>query len=435
MPGAFFPERGVTTHTLRADLRGVSQLIVDATVGTTHFVEHAQAHLMPRIIPSSCARASRALMGIVCGGTRTLTRRIGAVVDAGLSVMPMLDVERTASRRYETWVAALNGVIGDRLDSSGNSLAMRMQVRHKGAVLAPHRDAIASAIAKPTKKVLLLAHGLCRSDVHWNRDGHDHGERLSEALGYTPVYLRYNSGLHISQNGRMAAELLEGLLAEWPTEVEELAIVAHSMGGLVVRSACDIAQSLGYEWTQRLRKMVFLGTPHHGSPLERGGHWLQSAIGSHPFTAAFTKLGELRSAGITDLRRGSLRDEDWQARNRFEHPLHPVRPTPLPQHVDCFAIAGALRIPHRRIVTELLGDGLVPVHSAFGDHEDVAFSLDIPKSRRHVAHGVSHLALLRRREIFEQLAQWLAPRKARRGKSLPKRPIDKRCSSTVTRLT
>jgi hypothetical protein len=395
----------VSTHTLREDLRGVSRLIVDATIGATHIVEDMHRALSP-------LRGSAT--GLVYGTIRGVTRSIGAAVDTGLAALPLLDRVQHSSRNYDAWVAALNGVMGDRLAATGNPLAMQMQLRHNGALLAPHRAAVAAAIPTPKRKVLVLVHGLCRSDTQWHRDGHDHGERLSEALGYTPIYLRYNSGLHISQNGRMAAELLESLLAAWPVAVDEVAMVSHSMGGLVARSACDTAQALEHEWLRRLRKLVFLGTPHHGAPLERGGHWLQSTLGRHPYTSALTKLGELRSAGITDLRRASLRDEDWTARNRFKHPLHPVRPMPLPQDVDCYAIAGALRIPHRRIVTELLGDGLVPVHSAFGDHEQADFSLDIPHSRRLIAHGVSHLQLLARQEVYGQLVKWLAPRRRTR---------------------
>lgn len=410
----FAPGGRVSARTLRDDLRGVSGLVVDATIGVTHFVEHVQRHLMPAIVPAPCARATRFVTGMVCGGIRFAARHIGSAVDAGLGALPLLDKTWTSSRRYESWVAALNGVVGDRLAESGNPLAMSMQLRHHGVALAPDRAVIENIVGQPAKKVLLLVHGLCRSDVHWNRGSHDHGARLAQALGYTPIYLRYNSGLHISQNGRLAADLIEAILNAWPVDVEEFAIVAHSMGGLVARSACDAAQSLGHEWRRHLRKLVFLGTPHHGAPLERGGHWLQSTIGRHAYTAAFTKLGELRSAGITDLRRASLRDEDWQDRNRFEDPLHPVRPMPLPAGVECYALAGALRIPHRRIVTELLGDGLVPVRSAFGDHDEADFALDIPAARRCVAHGVSHMALLQRGEVYSQLHGWLAPSKARR---------------------
>ena len=35
-------------------------------------------------------------------------------------------------------------------------------------------------------------------------------------LGYTPLYVRYNSGRHISENGRDLAEQLERLVAAWP---------------------------------------------------------------------------------------------------------------------------------------------------------------------------------------------------------------------------
>src|SRR5207248_1368031 len=78
------------------------------------------------------------------------------------------------------------------------------------------------------------------SDLGWTRKGHDHGAALARDLGYSTVYLHYNSGLHVSTNGRAFATLLESLVEEWPVPVEEMTIVAHSMGGLVTRSACDV---------------------------------------------------------------------------------------------------------------------------------------------------------------------------------------------------
>jgi len=109
------------------------------------------------------------------------------------------------------------------------------------------------------------------NDRHWHRDGHDHGAALARDLGYTPLYLHYNTGLHISTNGRAFADLLQMLVAEWPAPLEELVIIGHSMGGLVSRSACYYGAFNGHDWLRHLRKLIFLGTPHHGTPMERTG--------------------------------------------------------------------------------------------------------------------------------------------------------------------
>ena len=121
-----------------------------------------------------------------------------------------------------------------------------------------------------------------------------------------PVYLHYNSGRHVSENGREFAALLEQLVAGWPVPVDELVIVGHSMGGLVARSACHHAEAQGQAWLASLTKLVCLGTPHHGAPLERGGRWVDVLLGLSPYVAPFARLGKARSAGITDLRFGNL---------------------------------------------------------------------------------------------------------------------------------
>ncbi|UUZ51461.1 GPI inositol-deacylase [Massilia sp. B-10] len=101
------------------------------------------------------------------------------------------------------------------------------------------------------------------------------------------------------------------MIDNWPVAVDELLIVAHSMGGLVARSACHAAQEEGHSWPGLLRKMAFLGTPHHGAPLERGGNWVHLVTDLSAYSAPFSRLAKIRSAGITDLRHGSVLDEDW----------------------------------------------------------------------------------------------------------------------------
>jgi len=168
----------------------------------------------------------------------------------------------------EAALAALNGVLGDRLAASGNPLATTMRLRH--------------ATTPPVGgRVALLIHGLCMNDLQWRdtETGHDHGDQLA-ALGYTPVYLVYNTGRPIADNGADLAHQLETWLANWPQPVEELLVLAHSMGGLVARSACHQAQRDGLRWPALLRTLVFLGTPHHGAPLERAGNWVDQVLGS-----------------------------------------------------------------------------------------------------------------------------------------------------------
>jgi len=185
-------------------------------------------------------------------------------------------------------LSALNGVLGDHLEASTNTLAIPMQLRREGEPLDLTRDGLRGV----TGRVLLIVHGLCMNDLQWRRNGHDHGAALAADGGFTPVYVRYNSGLHISANGQALAEQIEALVRAWPVPIDELVIVAHSMGGLVARSACHYGALARHDWLQNLHQIVFLGTPHQGAPLERGGNWTDLILGSSPYTIAFARLGK-----------------------------------------------------------------------------------------------------------------------------------------------
>ena len=243
-------------------------------------------------------------------------------------------------------------------------------------------------------KVLLFVHGLCIDDSHWTRDGHNHGKVLANDLGYTPLYLRYNTGISITDNGRALAEMLERLLGDWSHPVSELSIVGHSMGGLVARSACHHGRIAGHDWLQHLRKMVFVGTPHHGAPLERGGTWLEYTMDLSPYAAPFTRIGKMRSAGITDLRHGSIIGDAGEC-------------VPLPPGIECYAMAATLGKKRSRMGERLIGDGLVPLDSALGRHKDPARTLLIPESRQWVGFETGHIGLLGRPEVYAKMRDWL----------------------------
>jgi pimeloyl-ACP methyl ester carboxylesterase len=298
-------------------------------------------------------------------------------------------------------------VLGDYLEASGNPLAIPMRLRRDGAPLTVERTALAAAMPRASGRVLVLVHGSCMSDLQWRRQGHDHGAALERDLGWTAVYLHYNSGLHVSVNGRRFARALEDLAREWPVPLEELAIVGHSMGGLLARSAGHYGREAGHDWLRHLRKMVFLGTPHHGSPLERAGNRVDAALGATRYSAPLARLGMIRSAGVTDLRYGNLLDEDWHGRDRFARDGDRRRPVPLPQGVACYAVAATLE-GRTRAAAVLPGDGLVPLASALGRHPKAELALDFPESRRWIAAGMSHFDLLSRPEVYARLRDWLA---------------------------
>jgi pimeloyl-ACP methyl ester carboxylesterase len=283
-----------------------------------------------------------------------------------------------------------------------------MRLRRDGAALSLARDDLRAAIPEATGKILVLIHGLAMNDLQWRRQGQDFGAALARDLGFTPVHAHYNSGLHVSANGRMLGALLEQLVAQWPVPVEDLTIVAHSMGGLVARSAHHYGTAAGLAWPGRLRSIVFLGTPHHGAPLERGGNALDFIIGLTPYSAPFARLGKVRSAGITDLRYGNLLDEDWEGRDRFARARDERRPVPLPAGVDCYAIAAAMGEDPDALHHRVLGDGLVPVASALGRHRSPRRVLAFPKDHQWIGRGMKHLDLQTRPEVYERIRAWLA---------------------------
>jgi pimeloyl-ACP methyl ester carboxylesterase len=395
------------------DLRGVSRMAIDATTGLVDLVEALQTRIAQKPAKAGGPLVEGAIHGItslVYGTIRGVTRAVGSGIDTVLAQLgpPLGNMESSGGR--EALLAALNGVLGDYLVETHNPLALDMQLRRDGKALELEPAALAAGLGPVSRNLVVLAHGLCLNDLQWQRDGHDHGAALVRDLDVTPVYLRYNTGLHISINGRTFAQRLEGLVAAWPGAIESLAIIGHSMGGLLARSAVQYATESGLRWPRNLGKLIFLGTPHDGAPLERGGHWIDVLLGATPYTEPFRRLVRARSAGITDLRHGCLLDEDWQGRDRFAHAADPRRPVPLPAGVACFAIAAHLGKGTDEIKEPLLGDGLVPIASAFGRHPDPRFNLDFPPERCWVAHETSHLDLLSRPEVYRHIRDWIAIR-------------------------
>ena len=389
-------------------LRGASRLAFDATLGLTGVVEamHHNIARKPFILGVAEPGPARGISGIVYATVRGVMRLLGSGVDVALRQLEPVLGAPVPSAGPQAALAALNGVVGDHLLATENPLATRMHLRYGGRPVDPERPA--EGVTGATGRILVLVHGLCLNDRGWQRQGIDRAAALARDLGYTPLHLVYNSGLHVSRNGRQLSGLLETLLARWPVQVRELAVLAHSMGGLLARSACHYGTAAGHRWRKALRSMVFLGTPHHGAPLERAGNLVDAIMGLSPYSGPLCALGKIRSAGITDLRHGYLLDGDWEGRDRFGR-APPVRtPVPLPSGVDCYAIAG------KRGSANLVGDGLVPVDSALGRHEDPALALQFPVSHRWVGEGIGHMELLGHPEVYQRVRRWLEA-SARRG--------------------
>ncbi len=409
------PKRSALRHIRPADLKAAAQLAATATHGVIDLTETVHQSVRRRLGLSAGASPERTggLTGHIYEAVRGVTRLVGWGTDAALAaVLPLLGdpaSQPEASPQREAVLAAFNGVLGDRLQAMGNPLAQAMELRAGGVPLNLTTDALRVQLPSAGPHLLLLIHGLCMNDTQWCRNGHDHGAFLAPLLGATPVYLRYNSGLHTSVNGRELAQLLERLVAVWPVPLERITVIGHSMGGLLARSALHIGQQNGQRWPALLQDLVFLGTPHHGAPLERAGHGADALLASNPFTAPFARLGQIRSAGITDLRHGHVQDADWQGRDRFASGADHRQPLPLPEGVRCFAVAATLAGQRSRVAERLTGDGLVPLDSALGQHEDPALRLEVPRERQRTVFRTGHLDLLSSPVVAGQLKAWLGP--------------------------
>ncbi len=415
------PERAPLLRHLRpSDLKAAAQLAAQATqgvIGITEGVHQAVRRTMG--LPAGATPShTGGLTGQIYRGIRGVAALVGQGSEAVLgALLPLLDNPTAypeASPQREAVMAALNGVLGDRLVVTGNPLAQPMTLRRQGQGLSlDDPDALKHQLGEAASPhLLLLIHGLCMNDTQWMRDGHDHGAYLAQAVGGTPVYLRYNSGRHVSDNGRELSLQLERLVAAWPVPLQRITLVGHSMGGLVARSAVQAGREAGQHWPQVLRELVCLGTPHHGAPLERAGHGVDVLLDATPFSAPFAQLGKLRSAGILDLRHGHVQEADWRSpggqswRAGFEDQRVPL---PLPEGVACFTVAATLAAQRGLLADRLTGDGLVPLNSALGQHDEARRRLVFAKSSQRIVYRTGHLDLLSSRVVAEQLRDWLLP--------------------------
>jgi pimeloyl-ACP methyl ester carboxylesterase len=308
----------------------------------------------------------------------------------------------TLPDRRDDALAVINGLLGDRLEATGSSLAIPMRLLGPTAEDLDARPPLASPA-----HACLFVHGLSSTERLWLPEREDeahvaYGPALARLHGLTPLYARYNTGRHISTNGRALAAQLDALARAWPG-LESLTIVGHSMGGLVVRSACHYGMQAGHGWVQRLRQVFLLGSPSHGAPLEQLAHLTAFTLEAiwNPWTKLIGKALNLRSAGIKDLRHGFVLDEDWRHRDVDVLALRKPRTADVPPHVRWAVALGRLGQAGRALGT-VLGDGLVREASArgvgLGNPDGV-----LPEAHMRVFEGVSHVGLLWTPAVLEWL--------------------------------
>jgi pimeloyl-ACP methyl ester carboxylesterase len=347
----------------------------------------------------------------VYAGLGGATRMAGIAADAGLGRRAVPDGRRlSASPRGALLVGALNGLIGDTLEREGSDLQEPMSVRAGGRPVPLEPAALAAAHPDAGGRIVVFLHGLMETEFSWRigagPEGETYATRLRRDLGCTPVEVRYNSGRHISENGLSLADLLEDLVGAWPVDVESVALIGHSMGGLVARSACHQAAERGDSWARRVRHVISLGTPHMGAPLAQGVHWLSAGLHSLPETRPFAGFLRRRSAGIRDLRQGSLVDADWRDCDPDALRAVACQEVPLLEGATHCFVAATITRGGRDPVGRLLGDCLVLQPSASGRSR----TRRIPFEEEFGMHvgGTHHLALLNHPLVYERMRDWLA---------------------------
>jgi pimeloyl-ACP methyl ester carboxylesterase len=360
---------------------------------------------------------SHAVYEGVSGALRTASR-VGARIVAGRADAdgPTL----TAGPRSSAVLGALNGLYGNHLAERGSDLALGMDVRREGADIPVTAAALAAAFPDATSRIVVFVHGLCETDDAWRllplggaRVGRrTYGERLQDELSFTPVYLRYNTGLRVSENGRALARLLDDLLAGWPTRVEDLVLVGHSVGGLVARSACHYGELDGRRWINAIRHVFCLGTPHLGADLEKGVNVLSWALGRLPETGPFATILNARSVGIKDLRFGSCVEEDWCDRDPDEFLRDRCQETPFLPDANYYFIGATLSSGP---VGSTLGDLLVRMPSASGRGNGRGRSISFEVDNGRELAGLTHFALLNHPAVYEQIRKWITRPAARRA--------------------
>ena len=341
----------------RSDIRAVGDLAGEATSVLTTLVRGMHAGIAGRIFDS---------VGPVAAPPRIihdgLTRAIYTGVDRGLRgasrVAGMVaaeiwgnEVDEALESRTDTVsavLAAVNGIYGDELTEHENPLAGAMVVRHAGKSVALTTDDLAAAYPAATGRVVVFVHGWCLTEQAWYRvpregdDSRSYGERLHDDLGYSPILLRYNTGLHISVNGRTLAGILDLLHDQWPVPITELVLVGHSMGGLVARSACHYGAEVQFAWTDAVSRVACLGSPHLGADIEKGVNAASWALAKLPETRAIAAFLNARSDGVKDLRYGACLDDDWRDADPDEFLRDRCREAPFLPHATYHFVSSAV---------------------------------------------------------------------------------------------
>jgi pimeloyl-ACP methyl ester carboxylesterase len=378
-------------------LRGLKSLVHDAVDESTELVDVGHESTMRvvtkitdqveplrgpvRAVDTFRRLATRGILRTV----RIVNRSIEVVTDGALDVaerlyvdeeMPALVPMRSDTIRTGRWIAdaaegVVNAAVGDHLETKKNGLDMSMLFRLRDRYVSLDGDGLRDLAVDEAGRVALFVHGLGTTEWSWCLEGETYhgdpsasfGTLLERDVGHTPIYLRYNTGRHVSDNGRALAAHLERLVSAYPVPISDLTLIGHSMGGLVIRSACHYGERAGHQWTSRVRRVFCLGSPHRGAPLAKLGHVLGGVLETIdlPATRIGARILSGQSAGIRDLRHGAVIDEDW-----LRTDAEALSDAALLPHAAHYFVSASITRDSRHPIGRLLGDLMVRLPSSSG---------------------------------------------------------------------
>ncbi len=393
-------------------VKGGVSLVFDCVEGVTNTVERTHASIARFAAPGSqTLYGTKRSHGLTSAAIYSTIRGVnGLLRTTSGQIFRHIPETKHGARTDATGtrlISALNGAVGDHLEATNNPIAVSMSLTNGKEQLELNRHSLASHFPSASANVIVFVHGLGLSDLCWQNDnGPTIGTLASEKHDYSAVYIHYNTGLHISTNGQALQELLSQLKAEWPVPIESISLIGHSMGGLVIRSACWYAQQNAAKFLSHLKRVICLGSPHLRAPLEKAGHALDVALQKIPFSEPFS-LAKHRSAGIKDLRHGDLRDIDWKGGACSEKGSLMRKSVPLLQGVDYYFAAATVGSDNRDPIGVMLGDLLVRTDSATGDHHNAEQRISIKPDNCRVFHKKNHFDLLHDEDVHNQVLEWL----------------------------
>jgi hypothetical protein len=398
----------------REELRALGGLAGEAAAGIATQAQDVHAGIATRVFGAVGPMAApvRAIHDRVSAGAYAGASALtGALVKGGAAAASLARPEAGPSLsdalRGRLAVGAINGTWGDRLHRERSPLETPMSVRVRGRAVATDAASLRLAFPAASPRVVVFIHGLCETEDAWRLGASRHvpyGDRLRTELGFTPVYVSYNSGRHISHNGRALAALLDALCANWPVDVAEIALVGHSMGGLVARGACHYAQAAS--WRERVRHVFSLGSPHKGAPLELGANAVCHAAGRVPELRPFAAPVRARSVGVKDLAYGYVVDADWEGHDPDAFWSDTSTVVPFLETANHYFVSATLTRDPDAPIGRLLGDLLVLRASAWS-HGGRGERLQFPVDQYAHVGGATHFDLLNHPAVYGQIHKWL----------------------------